>query len=1481
MTLLVYVTDECHDAARRHALSDIVNRLRVSIEETQSLSQFDHFPPPYIVKKKLGGRQGRLVAEVRRIGDHMVAVLLTVMIRGSGEYASFSHDPVGYGEHSFKGLVNDEALEAYVKDRTKLGEAPGKPPPSDAEFELLYGTFTHAGLGVSDESADADQLDRIVCESHSWVQQVSEPKIRAQLNRLSQACLRALSSEEGLHYWESAEKQGWGVWSYRRDGYVLLLQVVDGSATSSQESEARRIAAELDCSGVDALLQESRRAYPAIVLADEQLWLDLEVEQLANMALSPEETEVLDSTRRSESPFPLFINGRAGSGKSTILQYLFADILFSYGTKIGRHAGSEVDAPGSPLYLTANGELLRNARQFVQRLLTSEVQFSGSESGVGKLDSERLHVLLGESFQEFQPFMLSLVPREQRARFQQAKRIDYPRFRHLWEQRFGKDPRARRDHGPDVAWHVIRSYIKGMGSDEYLGPDDYEQLPENQITVSLETFATVHEQVWSRWYATMSDEGYWDDQDLARFILDNDLAPRSHCAVFCDEAQDFTRIELEVLLRLSLYSNRALPSEAVSRVPFAFAGDEFQTLNPTGFRWDSVKASFVEKFIYELDPARRNEKADLNYRELRYNYRSSVPIVRFCNLVQALRSAMFGITELAPQRAWSRQQSAAPVLFFKAVDAAFWRVFREQAAGYIVIVPCNEGEESAFVASDAILRENVEVIDGVPRNVLSASRAKGCEYPAVVVYGFGEASEGDLMASLGQSAGQTLDPRQSLAIQYFINRLYVAVSRPKARLIVVDSEGGVDRLWKAGLDEFARDRLLGSLKRGNDVWEPEVRGMTPGKPEDLSSDTVPDRLENAKTFEQDGRARRDAYLMMQAASAYRDGGDAAKWRECRAWALDYEGRALEAGGAFAEAGMLDDARRCLWRAEKPGWLKLLELANSHADLLSHIEVQWSSAIQRKPDVRTASDVLERFLQRATNDPKFAQATFGEPIWQLATEALLDRLIDPAGVSVPAAVAAGTLQTLDRLAQYGIKVQHQLVADFSFAAEEYSRAVAALEALGDRRSQRYLLAKSRATPYPGCLEYLGRLGDLDGIARAFREHPTVDLDGTSAAFVSKALIEIGQLDSAIELAVSASDGHSALAVALAARRSNDRALASRGLRQAFELFVMRGEWQPVLQLISNGELGASDEWKEKSIRAWVKESWPDLRVVLIRALARSERLPQASAKQEQVISKFLRDFLRVKDGNWHSKISYLEAGAALERAGRITDTLQFYEAVLGEPLGGEELTEIRLRWIAVKFRQIEYERGRPKVDSNQVMRLEAEIQTQVNSWHMQRPASAPPQYPQLPPLDVVAEPEQQKLPLQLTPIAGAVAAVDRQQGAMASPVYLQHPNAAPAASKTKATAHAVQVADETIEVGGLRIEVKRDRGVCLVTHLESMDTARIEWSKPRVVGTSEIAQAAENTWQIVAWNLKVTLPGEGDAAARLTLASSRIELTILR
>ncbi len=865
MPLFVYVTSTCAQDARDHGISTDLEKFKDRVETTQSLNLFDPFPPPYLVKKKLGSRQGRLIAEQVQVGSHSVLVFHTVLIRGNRDYADFVAGPIEYGRRQFRDKLQSRELEQYVNERTAMTPPPTKAVPTAFEYRMLYDAFTHhAGMDSED----------LIFETRDWVDQVRSERISKQLALFSRPCFDLLSCEMGIQFVAVKDKPGWGVWGLRKPGRAVLLAVSTGDNAESSATKAKETAGRFENASDEAILKECRRAYPALILADDELWIDLEREPVANMALSPEETRVLQSARSGNHPFPLFINGRAGSGKSTILQYLFADLLYFYS----RNVGNEDSAP--PIYLTANGELLRVAKNFVGRLLKSEAMFpkeGPAANGSGDL--------LELAFREFQPFLISLLSQEERSRFARHKRIDYPRFRQLWSERFRQDPRALREYGPDLSWHVLRTYIKGMSSETYLDAEDYCQLPSNQISVTKGAFDKVHERVWLGWYkGYIQDRGFWDDQDLARFILDHDMIRPKYPVVFCDEVQDFTRLELQLLLRMNIFSARSLQPNDISRVPFAFAGDPFQTLNPTGFRWDAIKASFVEKFVFELDPERRSGRLDLNYRELQFNYRSTHPIVRFANQVQALRAALFQLPDVRPQTPWAEERGSFPVVWFRAKDGEFWNRFRDNP-GFVVIVPCGEGEEADFVNNDPILREQIRFEEGVPVNVLSAMRAKGCEYPAVVVYGFGHESETNLIGALQSGTVSAASPDQTLPIQYFVNRLYVAVSRPKNRLVVLDSEEGFAKLWKFTQDEAVESLLLSRVKNGREVWAQLIEGMSIGKPADISTRSAGDPLENAKAFEVDGKSRRDAFLLKQAAQGYRSAGDVSKANECRARAL--------------------------------------------------------------------------------------------------------------------------------------------------------------------------------------------------------------------------------------------------------------------------------------------------------------------------------------------------------------------------------------------------------------------------------------------------------------------------------------------------------------------------------------------------------------------------------------------------------------------
>lgn len=1440
MALFVFVAENCRNDAHTHSLLDEVERFKERVEITQSISLFDPFPPPYLVKKKLGGRQGRLIADRRTVGDHAVVVFLAILIRGDRAYEDqFAKDPIGYGQRHFKDLVSDDELSHFIAETTRTTPPPAKPKPSEPEYGMLYNAFAHHNDSAADE---------LICESKEWVEQVTHDRISNQLVRFCQPCLDALPKEPGLHFLPVTGKSGWGIWVLRSEGRLFLVAPVTEETVGQAKALADHYREELKNRDATTVLQASRRAYPAIILADEDLWIELEKEPLANMALSPEESEVLESARRSEGAFPLFINGRAGSGKSTILQYLFADILFYYLSK----PEARVMAP--PVYLTANGELLRVARIFVEKLLRSGATFSQLAE---KELVENNRDLLDEAFRQFHPHLLSLVEPDKRAsRFARGTHVGYTRFRHMWLDRFGQDKKAMRDFGPDLSWHVIRSYIKGMSSETFLDPDDYQQLPENQLTVTREAFERVYDRIWTKWYQpTMIDKNLWDDQDLTRYILDNDLVKPIYPAVFCDESQDFTRLELELLLRLNLFSDRSLPPTELSRVPFAFAGDQFQTLNPSGFRWDAIKASFVEKFIFALDPARRSGRTDLNYRELKFNYRSTHKITRFCNEIQALRAALFHTSELRPQIPWATEKDSFPVEWFRSNDGGFWKKFRENK-GFIVILPCNEGEEADYVQQDPILCQHIKVEDGIPINVLSAARAKGREYPEIVVYGFGAATETKISSYLEGDNVETLsDPDKSLPIQYFVNRLYVAASRPKRRLIVVDTEEGFANLWRFAQDEQIERQMLRRIKNGNEIWGSSIEGMTMGNPEDLTRDNAGDPLENARAFEADGLARQDAFLLRQASLAYRSAGDLAKARECRARAFEVEGQWFEAGETFFEAGFaVPEGVRNLWRAGRQGWARLGEKVSQHPQIRQETEFQWASImVASQPKQTEVRDLLHRFARRLKDEPAFVDTCIGDSSWRNALSEVLQPLVKKRGSDLIKDDWLSIAASLDGIRARGLDLPAKPCAQVYFLASRFDEAVRLWEESGDTTSNDYLRAKVATEPYPQRILSLSKIGLVEEIARNYLENPNVELIPEQASAVTDALRESNHLDEALNLAWRSALPSAALRLCAGAIRNGDRPFAIRALHTAFHAMVRQQQWDLLITFASSLEFIPEKDWNEKPLKEFVESEAETLQVTFVRSLARSEGLPNTPSHIQRQISDFLRRFIRVKEAYWRDRIQVQEAGAAFERAGRFTDAISFYEAIgKGSFLDAEKQFAHR-RWLACKRRQKDYELSQNA--QFKASEIKKEMDRVMQSLGIKSIEEIE-EFPYLPYL-ILSEIVPKETAIPETQIKNHLQSKAQEKPAPQFPL----------------------AESLNLVVGAFKIDASRKNRRCNITHGETMETAFIKISEKICGGEVEFKHINEHSFDCTTWNLHVQMPQATHDALLMTFKELGVTIKI--
>jgi hypothetical protein len=1280
MAIYVYISEACKKDVRKHSYEKELQNFSARIEKTQTLDLFDRFPPPYL--KKRFERQIRLVAAERHIEDHTVVCFLRILTRGSKEYDSgFSKDALVWGEQHLEHLVSDDEIQGFLKKKLESAPLPEKRFPSDEEFEFLHNALS----GSANLYADI-----VCCESKDWVLEVVHENLR---NRI-------VLFAERIYDTAISDQKEWLEVRLKEEELSFLCRVFPDQrkiflvCPFTAETRSRRnklveqykdvLLAPPDKITEELILKHSIRAYTATVLEDTKLWTDIQLDEKGNMALSHEEVLVLESARQRDA-FPLFINGRAGSGKSTILQYLFSEYLYHHLTK----------SPGFsvPVYFTCSRELLAIARQSVEKLIESRHRvLSPSQTSL----TTNQMALIPTAFQEFHGFLYSCLPHDDaESRFPRKNHVNYARFKKLWDLKFSREARSRSSYGPDISWHIIRTYVKGSNSEQFLEPDDYDELPAKQKSVSGDTYRIVYDRVWQRWYEELCRTGVaWDDQDLVRWILDRGLCSARFPCVFCDEAQDFTKIELELLFRLSLFSECRVASD-LGRVPFAFAGDPFQTLNPTGFRWEATKASFVENFILKQDPQKRSGKQDLNYCELGYNYRSSKHIVKFCNAIQLLRSVAFDLSEVKPQQAYQVETDPPPVVYFPRSDATALEHLASESE-IRIIVPCEEGEEQAFVENDEFLKGFISRDEaGVPKNVISPVRAKGLEFPRVVLYGFGAASPAILQQIIrGQSTVNSVD--EALPLEYFINRVYVAASRPKRRLIIIDTAEGINGFWSLIFNGKLQEELRARTK-DPESWDGQIAGAVPGRPDSWDTDREKPE-ETARMLEDEGRTRQDAFFLRQAALSYDDAGNAIKAKECRARALLLEENYTQAGRLFTEIQQYPQAVRAYWSAGEQGWTQIDELASRFASVKTETEYLLAHFLRTIPTFQEGLDILENLTFRFSDAMLHTRAVT-EPAWSAALGKFFEKIIQVGEDTASSGLWQVAANRTERLASKGIPVAPELQAQLKYLAGDKQRAYELWKDLDPKKrpEAKFLDAKAATLTYPDKLSAFIELQErgldvAESIVQSFERGGSAGLTREQWALIVKAMVKTGRLREAYVIASNCSTAPELFALSSELMK-NGMPAQGKGLAQyAAQCLVIDQKWKDVLLVLGGSrkqiEAGLGGVVVGELIENLQWELWS----TLIRVVSRSEAFVKNATNDYK--TRFAETVSKIcvsERGKWTSFFSVYEAGSALERAGLDRITLPFYEMVES---GGEFSTEQQRfaaeRWLKAKQRQAERE-----------------------------------------------------------------------------------------------------------------------------------------------------------------------------------------------
>ena len=1299
---------------------------------------------PYLKRRILNRR---LIARIIKVDSEHILCFLDIFKRGDNDYEQFLEAPVDYGRTYLEPILDYTRLREWLTleklNQTQVQQLPELPSelhpwlePPGWEMETLtedwviyeseewvarfrdskildnWEIYYQIICKIRDESIESSEISGLtnvrLCEFnnhyvlYSHLETIdhlvggvlfllapfdSKPLHREIVEVGQRMALFDDASQEDTQFWVQTAENAQYSSNHPTLPDPLAVNIAPFNILAGQLS-------------LNELTPFARRSYPAYLLADEQSWLAIEKGKEANLALSAEEEQILKSVSTSipgQGSLPLFINGRAGSGKSTMLLYLFADYCYrKYYDKQGRRRSEPL--PGEPLFLTYNERLLEVAKEGVTTLLSSHHRFVAERSQGEQIE----HV--DQFFQPFQKFLFDLLPESERRHFDQDKYISFHRFKQLYQGRTAPEtkglsslhlPQAKR-YSPETCWHVIRSFIKGYGLQEHMTPEDYqEEVPRKEHTISLDKFQGIYDTIWERWYKRITKEqGYWDDQDLIAKVLELKCYRPNYTAIFCDEAQDFTRLELQVIMRLSIFSQYHLGYHPLQSLPFAFAGDPFQTLNPTGFHWSSVQAIFDAEVITALDPADQLKLA-INFQALTFNYRSTPPIVQVTNLIQLWRHVLFDIQELQPQTAWHPGNFPQPQKFILNQN-----IDTDSLADYIkdtiIIVPCEEGEEADYAKADQVLSELFPESSKAEnlKNVLSAITAKGLEFKKVILYKFGE----ECNQSVWNLKGKSTDQR--VKIEYFFNKLYVAASRATEHLFVVDSEKGDRQLWQYASDEALLQVML-KFAKSREGWEESVQTISTGTPKTVQQLREDNPQAIAQEFEKQGLNSQNPDLLRRAKQFYNDLEELEKAKLCEAWVLKFEENFLSAGNSFLELSNSEEAWQCFWQGMC--WRELANWYNHNstthtaerpiaifmAAKLDNLE----AAINFTSLVKSQLSNLDYKEKSSTNE----QLTNSKQ-WKKALEEYINRietLLNLPDLNSQTAQQFGEVLEVLVIPEYG--ELHQLAAKCFYRAKNYEQAVHNWEAANVIQIPEYNLAKAKLLPIPDALQYLAQAGEYDNIIAQW-EQAGKPRDQHWIQYIAPALEAKQQYQQAFVVYIWLDD---LTKVKQCFEIASQGAPSIKLFAVLLQYFYRHKYWQDVIEVLETYLPVVVGSERQKA----------SLKFDLIYEIACSELKPEDLSKEyRQRYEQFIKQQVLATD--WNQHLLMQQVGAALEKIGSLVETLEFYEQFVDN--SDPELSQFaKERWLATKQKQEEYYRNLGQ--NEKASKSYSELLKKASSW----------------------------------------------------------------------------------------------------------------------------------------------------------------------
>lgn len=633
-----------------------------------------------------------------------------------------------------------------------------------------------------------------------------------------------------------------------------IFLLYNGAILSKQNAHWEKVLSDALSEDIDftvskeSISRKAFRAYPKWTISNYDDWYPIQKsKEFSNLSLTGEQIDFFHKFK-----FPYYINGQAGSGKSTMLYYIFAN-SFYYKCQ------GEIE--GDIVFLTENETLLKHTKDAIFDLLTNNTEF--------KVHIEQANQCRKNHFNSFKKFLFEILPERDRINFKESKYLDFSKFKLLYEKSNIPKHIVER-YSAEESWFTIITYIYGYNFDEKITSENYIQaIPNKSQIIPKGKFEGIEENVLPFYEKLINEEGYWDKLKIIRYISENVSIKHKYCVIICDEAQDFCRVELRFILRLSKYLEYDLSK--TEQVPIVFAGDPNQTVNPTGFRQGEMTSMLYE----ELQEIAKFNKKIRDYNPS-LNYRSSQPVVSIANFVQHHRMKNLGINQVKPQEAKRPHNDSYRnfnvFLNYSSIEASseLKKDLIKKLKHKIFIVPVNAQEKDEYIKKHDIL----SLIDEA--EIKTSVEAKGAEYEQVVLFGFGDY----FIQNFRTITKNNPNIEDQFRRGFFFNKLYVGLTRAQTELIIIDSIESEGSFWR---------ELVDNADISNDKWnvlkkyKDDTILYNPGSIKDKIDDSTEDNaLKNAEQDKKQGLYDNNPARLVVAAKQFIKIGKKEQGYECLA-----------------------------------------------------------------------------------------------------------------------------------------------------------------------------------------------------------------------------------------------------------------------------------------------------------------------------------------------------------------------------------------------------------------------------------------------------------------------------------------------------------------------------------------------------------------------------------------------------------------------